>query len=96
MSAPESVASIASMKAWESRRTHEKIWTRTESMRWLDERSAEGVLWLQGVEKTAKPRRSKQFGSWLMINRAADFNRAHDRLTLNRHEGVTLRSVLKP
>ena len=92
MSAPESVASTSAQKVWADRRTTGKIWTRTDTMRFIDERSPEGVLWLQAIEQTAKPRRSKQFGSWLLINRTPDFDRAHSRLTKN--QSLTLKEIL--
>lgn len=93
----KSAASIGAQKAWTNRRTHQNIWTRTDSMRWMSEHSEEGVRWLQETEKTAKPPRSKQVGSWLMLNRTPIFNRAHERLkAMSDREGATLRGILKP
>lgn len=61
--------------AWAKRRT----WTRTESTRWLNERSEAVLAWLR--RKPGRwPERSRQVGEWLKVYSPKIFDRAHARL----------------
>lgn len=58
--------------AYEARRR----WTRTDTARWLNERSAPALAWLRRKPGTW-PEHSRQVGYWLKENAAALFARAH-------------------
>jgi len=61
--------------AYERRRA----WTRTDTARWLNERSAPALAWLRR-KPGAWPAHSRQLGYWVKENAPAFFDRAHARL----------------
>ena len=62
--------------AYERRRA----WTRTDTARWLNERSAPALAWLRR-KPGAWPAHSRQIGYWVKENAPGYFDRAHARLT---------------
>lgn len=63
-------------EAWARRRP---AWTRTDTTRWLNERSATVLAWLRRADPQA-PTHSRAMGRWLQAERGRFFARAHDRL----------------
>jgi hypothetical protein len=68
--------SARAVKAWEKRRP---AWSRNETIRWLNERSAGVLAWLRRRD-TGAPARSEAMGRWLQEKRPEVFRRAHTRL----------------
>lgn len=69
-----------------------KPWSKTDSMRWLDERSAECVRHWGTVTAT------KFFGSWLRANFMEEFDPIHDRIakaTPKNRNLLTIKFVIK-
>lgn len=66
--------------AWAKRRP---AWTRTDSARWLNERSEPLLAWLRRRAGRA-PAHSRQMGYWLKEERPDLFNPAHSRLAAAR------------
>lgn len=62
--------------AWEKRRP---AWTRTDTARWLNERSPSVLAWLRRLDPQA-PAHSGAMGRWLQGERPAFFARAHRKL----------------
>ena len=58
-----------------------KPWTRTDTCRFLNERSAPLLALLRRIAPERAPSHSGQIGYWLKENATAAFNRAHERLT---------------
>lgn len=83
------------VKAWARRRP---AWTRTDSARWLNERSAQVLAWLRR-KSTHAPEHSRQMGYWVKDNEAAVFARAHERLmacaTQQDRDHLLIHEVLK-
>ena len=71
------VAMSAQEAAWVK---HRPAWTRTDTTRWLNERSALLLAWLRRVDAAGAPMHSGSMGRWLQTERPAYFQRAHDRL----------------
>lgn len=65
------------VRAWAKRRP---AWTRTDTARWLNERSEQVLAWLRRKSPHA-PGHSRQMGYWIKDNEAAVFDRAHARLS---------------
>jgi hypothetical protein len=55
-------------------------WTRNETMRWLNDRSALALAWLRRSDSGA-PTHSANMGRWLKELRPELFSRAHSRLS---------------
>lgn len=66
----------ALVRAWDKRRPR---WTRTDTARWLNDRSEPVLAWLRRRSPHA-PGHSRQMGYWVKENEAAIFARAHERL----------------
>jgi hypothetical protein len=69
-----------------------KPWSKTDSMRWLDERSAECVPHWHTATTT------KAFGSWLRANFMKAFDPIHDRIakaTSKNRDSLTIKFVIK-
>lgn len=64
------------VQAWSKRRPQ---WTRTETARWLNDRSEPVLAWLRRRSPHA-PSHSRQMGYWMKENEAPLFARAHERL----------------
>ena len=62
--------------AWQKRRPE---WTRTDTARWLNERSEPVLAWLRRHAQRA-PAHSRQMGYWLKEEEQAIFDRVHARL----------------
>lgn len=62
--------------AWKKRRP---AWTRTDTARWLNDRSEPVLAWLRRHAAQA-PAHSQQMGYWLKERRQDVFDRAHTRL----------------
>lgn len=69
--------SEAHRKAWLKRRP---AWTRTDSVRWLNERSAGLLAWVRRQDPGSAPGHSNAMGRWLADHWPMDFARAHGRL----------------
>jgi hypothetical protein len=80
MSAAESRAERSARETWEGRRTHQNIWTKTDTARWLEERNAEGLAWMAAHTLRAPRRPVRAFGYWLKLADPAAFARVHARL----------------
>ena len=68
-----------------------KPWSKTDSMRWLDERSAECLRHWGNVTT------SKMFGSWLRTNSVKAFDPIHDRIakaTPKNRDSLSMKFVL--
>lgn len=65
-------------EAWVRRRP---AWTRNDTTRWLNERSALVLAWLRRVEPTRAPTYSANMGRWLQNNRPKVFAICHKNLT---------------
>lgn len=86
-------ASDAGLERWEKRRR----WSRTDTARWLNERSAAVLAWLRRRPGTW-PAHSKQVGYWLKEYTPRVFDRAHDRLAAGDdsvRENMLPREILK-
>jgi hypothetical protein len=57
-----------------------KKWSRTDSARFLNERSAALLARFRRVQSAVTVKHSEQFGYWLKTNAPAIFDRAHARL----------------
>lgn len=68
--------SARAVKAWQKCRP---AWSRNETVRWLNERSAGVLAWLRRRDAGA-PARSEAMGRWLHEKRPPVFRRAHERL----------------
>lgn len=68
--------------AWARRRP---AWTRTDSARWLNDRSEPLLAWLRRRAGRA-PAHSRQMGYWLKAERPDLFNSAHTRLAAAKAE----------
>ena len=83
------------VQAWKKRRPE---WTRTDSARWLNERSEPLLAWLRRRSSQA-PEHSRQMGYWVKENEPVIFARAHERLAragTNEHrERLLIEDVLK-
>jgi hypothetical protein len=55
-------------------------WSRSDSERWLDDRSEALVAWLRRKEPAFTHLHSRRAGRWLRSNRKAFFDRAHLKL----------------
>lgn len=55
-------------------------WTRNDTARWLNERSAGLLAFVRRARPERAPSHSKAMGRWLLESEPALFNRAHDRL----------------
>lgn len=64
------------VRAWGRRRP---AWTRTDTARWLNERSEPVLAWLRR-RAARSPSHSRQMGYWVKENEPAIFARAHERL----------------
>lgn len=63
------------MAAWQRRRR----WSRTDSARWLNDRSPAVLAWLRR-KAGSWPDHNRQIGYWLKAYRTRIFDRAHARL----------------
>jgi hypothetical protein len=86
MLAPSAAASQATLtsnliKAWAKRRT----WTRTDTARWIDDRSESALAWLRRQPGTW-PVHSKKFGYWLKEHDTRRFDAAHRLLSKTRSD----------
>lgn len=61
--------------AWARRRP---VWTRTDTTRWLDARSASVLAWIRRHDASRAPAHSANMGRWLKDERRAAFDRAHE------------------
>lgn len=80
--------------AWKKRRP---AWTRTDSARWLNERSEPVLAWLRRHAGHA-PAHSRQMGYWLKENMPVIFDRAHGRLAAGpaeRRENLITSEILR-
>lgn len=64
------------VQAWAKRRP---AWTRTDTARWLNDRSEPLLAWLRRRSPRA-PGHSRQMGYWLKDEEPSIFSRAHERL----------------
>lgn len=64
------------VRAWTKRRP---AWTRTDTARWLNDRSEPLLAWLRRRSPHA-PGHSRQMGYWVKENEPLIFERAHERL----------------
>jgi hypothetical protein len=55
-------------------------WTRNDTARWLNERSAGLLAYVRRVRPERAPSHSKAMGRWVLDAEPAIFNRAHARL----------------
>lgn len=55
-------------------------WTRNDTARWLNDRSAGLLAYVRRVRPEQAPTHSKAMGRWLLESEPALFNRAHARL----------------
>ena len=69
------------VQAWRKRRPE---WTRTDTARWLNDRSEPLLAWLRRRSPRA-PQHSRQMGYWVKENEPAIFTRAHERLARGGH-----------
>lgn len=81
----------ALVQAWSRRRPQ---WTRTDSARWLSERSEPLLAWLRRRSPRA-PAHSRQMGYWLKENEPAIFDRAHTRLAACRQAAARERMLIE-
>ncbi len=65
------------MQAWGRRRP---TWTRTDTARWLDDRSEPVVAWLRRHAARSPQRFCRQIGHYLRARDPERFRRAHTRL----------------
>ena len=72
------ILSTVGQTVWAKRRP---AWTRTDTMRWLNERSAGVLAWVRRRAPNQSPSHSQNMGRWLLDNLTNDFNRAHLKLT---------------
>lgn len=79
--ARQEVKLAADLRGYEKRRK----WTRTDSARWLNERSPEILAWLRR-KPGAWPAEARQVGYWMKIYAQRHFDRAHARLLAGRDE----------
>lgn len=90
----ETVRETALVEAWAKRRK----WSRTESARWLNDRSTQLLAYLRRRLSHA-PSHSKQIGYWLKEYEPKLFDRAHDRLAAYKTEAdrdqVLIEEVLR-
>lgn len=80
--------------AWSRRRP---AWTRTDSARWVNDRSPGALAWLRRTAPRQAPAYSRHMGYWLKEHGQAAFSRIHQRLaaaTAAAREGMTLEDVL--
>lgn len=68
-------ATAAGLARWEKRRR----WSRTDTTRWLNDRSPAVLAWLRR-RPGSWPAHSKQVGEWIKEYTPRVFDRAHDRL----------------
>lgn len=96
MSRPESVASNAGLMAWEHRRTWSNTWTRTDTVRWLDERSAALAAHYSRDHGISFSRAPRQMGQWIARKLPANFAVMHERMVnaKDRRDALTLEEVL--
>lgn len=71
-------ATAQGLAAW--KKSRRSAWSRTDTARWLNDRSPAVVAWLRRRTSTA-PERSKQVGYWLKEFSPRTFDRAHTVLT---------------
>lgn len=83
LSQSEEKATAKAVQAWERRRP---AWTRTDTVRWLNDRSALVLAWLRRTDPPAAPSHSASMGRWLKDNRPERFARAHARLLVPAHD----------
>lgn len=76
---PVAETSARAQAAWAKRRP---AWTRTDTARWLNARSASVLAWVRRKDQAGAPGHSNQMGRWLQEYRTNDFSRAHQRLAL--------------
>jgi len=67
---------VARAALWQRKRP---AWSRTETTRWLNDRSAGALAWLRRSQADS-PRHSNAMGFWLKDNRPDLYDRAHERL----------------
>jgi hypothetical protein len=94
MSAPESLAEKSARETWERRKTHQNIWTKNDTARWLDDRTLAGLVWWQAQGNEPSRRPIKAWGSWLKINHAGVFAIAHGRLARATDRTMSLAELL--
>lgn len=70
------------VRAWTRRKP---AWNRTDTARWLSERSEPLLAWLRRRQTNA-PAHSRQMGYWLKENATARFNHAHQKLAVSTEE----------
>jgi hypothetical protein len=90
----EEVVSEHLREAWVRRRP---AWTRNDTARWLNERSALVLAWLRRTDPTRAPSYSQRMGRWLQEQRPTAFSVCHKNLSaaaLARTDSETL-DVLK-
>jgi hypothetical protein len=82
-------------KVWERCRP---AWTRNETTRWLNERSALVLAWLRRKDPARAPAYSAAMGRWLQENRPAVYAAAHKNLSqlggIGAPENIELLQVL--
>ena len=59
-------------------------WTKSQSCRWLDERSEQVLAWVRRRDPERAPWHSHQMGRWLKDEMPSVFARAHLRLSVER------------
>lgn len=83
------------VQAWARRRPP---WTRTDTARWLNDRSEQVLAWLRRRRPRA-PQHSRQMGYWVKENEPHVFSRVHEQLaacaTNNDRERLLTSEVLK-
>lgn len=77
--AEERIEAMSAMrrKVWLKRRPD---WTRSDSVRWLNERSSGVLAWVRRRDPARSPGHSNSMGRWLAEHWPVDFARAHERL----------------
>jgi hypothetical protein len=80
MSTGENSLTIGGLKAWATRRTRDRIWTRNDTARWLDEQRAGCLEWAKHTLGLSLKYEPKQMGSWIQVRLRGSFDLAHEQL----------------
>lgn len=96
MSAHDPKHSEAAEAAWARRKTWNETWTRSDTERWLDERSTDAAAWVRTIGITLA-RDPKQMGNWMRTRLPGNFDTAHTKLAARTHtlrEKATTNQIL--
>jgi hypothetical protein len=80
MTTGESSAAIGGLKAWATRRTRDRIWTRTDTARWLDDRRDGCIAWAKHTLGLSLRYHPKYMGAWIQVRLGGSFDVAHAHL----------------